>query len=152
MTTIACDGKSMAGDGLTTDNDVVCSRDTVKVRRLGDGRLVGFCGNGFNYGPFQQWLEGGCEGDPPKVIEGLGCMVLTPAGILLSYDEHGRAYVEKDKWAIGSGQRFALAAMDLGKSAAEAVAYAATRDIFTGGVITALSISDNISELSKRAA
>ena len=34
---------------------------------------------------------------------------------------------------IGTGQPFALAAMDFGKSAKEAVKYAITRDIYSGG-------------------
>ena len=37
--------------------------------------------------------------------------------------------------AIGSGERFAIAAMDHGKSAQEAVEYAMKRDVFTGGVV-----------------
>lgn len=36
-------------------------------------------------------------------------------------------------YALGSGGGFAISAMDLGKSPAEAVAYAATRDVYTGG-------------------
>lgn len=37
--------------------------------------------------------------------------------------------------AIGSGQDFALAAMDFGNSAKEAIEYAMTRDIYTGGEV-----------------
>lgn len=37
--------------------------------------------------------------------------------------------------AIGSGERFAISAMDHGKSAKEAVEYAMKRDVFTGGVV-----------------
>jgi hypothetical protein len=37
--------------------------------------------------------------------------------------------------AIGSGMDWALAAMDFGKSAKEAVEYAKTRDIYTGGKV-----------------
>lgn len=42
--------------------------------------------------------------------------------------------------AIGSGADFAIAAMDLGKSAKEAVEYAATRDIYTGGTIKVFNV------------
>jgi ATP-dependent protease HslVU (ClpYQ) peptidase subunit len=42
--------------------------------------------------------------------------------------------------ALGSGQSFALAALDFGKTASEAVAYAATRDIYTGGEIFAYDV------------
>lgn len=43
-------------------------------------------------------------------------------------------------WAIGSGASFALAAMDLGKTAEQAVKYAATRDMCTGGKIRTYKI------------
>lgn len=42
--------------------------------------------------------------------------------------------------AIGSGMAYALTAMDCGKSAVEAVKYAAKRDIFTGGSIRSYNI------------
>src|SRR5687767_2969429 len=54
-------------------------------------------------------------------------------------DDTGKIFkcpVELDKYeAMGSGEQFALAAMDFGKSAKEAVKYAATRDAGTGGKI-----------------
>lgn len=61
--------------------------------------------------------------------------------------ENGKAYdVFKEKgvfkqaiidynYAMGSGWKFAVAAMDHGKTAKEAVQYAAKRDIYTGGRI-----------------
>lgn len=42
--------------------------------------------------------------------------------------------------AIGSGADLAIAAMDLGKSAKQAVEYAATRDIYTGGTIRVFDV------------
>lgn len=143
MTTVACDGRSMSGDGMLTDDDIVCAVDAQKVVRLSDGRIAGFCGNAFNYAPFAKWIESG-EGDPPKVCDGFACIVLDTHGSILSYDEHGRTYGEAGKWAIGSGQRFALAAMDLGLSAEEAVTYATTRDVFSGGVIATLSLETEL--------
>jgi ATP-dependent protease HslVU (ClpYQ) peptidase subunit len=143
MTTIATDGRSMAGDGLITDDNVVCATDFPKVRRLSDGRIVGFCGNSFNYDAFADWLESG-EGEPPAATDGFGCIVLATDGTVTSYDERGRTFRERGAWAIGSGCRFAIAAMDMGKSPAEAVAYAVTRDIFTGGEITVLTIEPQI--------
>lgn len=141
MTTIACDGKTMAGDGLITENDAVCMTDYPKVRRLSDGRIVGFCGNSYNWDTFAEWLEGGCEGDAPKVEDGFGCLVLQTDGAIVSYDKLGRSFPEVAPCANGSGARFALAAMDHGKNAAEAVAYACSRDIYSGGVVTALDLN-----------
>jgi ATP-dependent protease HslVU (ClpYQ) peptidase subunit len=138
MTTIATDGKTMAADGLITENDRVCLLDHVKVRRLKDGRLVGFCGNAYNWDSFAGWLEDG--GDVPKVEEGFGCLILSTDGSVSSYDQHGRQFPEMPPVAIGSGGALAQGAMDAGKSAAEAVSIACYRDIFSGGVVTVLEI------------
>ena len=43
-------------------------------------------------------------------------------------------------YAIGSGADFALAAMDLGKTAKEAVEYAMTRDVYTGGKVVVFNV------------
>ena len=43
--------------------------------------------------------------------------------------------------AIGSGREFALAALDFECSAVDAVAYAATKDIYSGGEITSFKVS-----------
>jgi ATP-dependent protease HslVU (ClpYQ) peptidase subunit len=138
MTTIACDGKSMASDGMITENDHVCLTDYPKLFRLRDGRIAGFCGNAYNWASFADWLDEGATDEPPKSHEGFGCIVLSPDGSIVSYDEHGRAFPEKAPAAIGSGARFALAAMDFGKTAGEAIEYACTRDIYSGGKITEL--------------
>lgn len=42
--------------------------------------------------------------------------------------------------AFGSGADLAIAAMDLGVSSSEAVEYAATRDIYTGGEVESFDI------------
>jgi ATP-dependent protease HslVU (ClpYQ) peptidase subunit len=138
VTTIACDGKTMASDGLVTENDAVCMTDYPKVRRLSDGRIAGFCGNSYNWDDFAAWLENG--GDVPKVEDGFGCIVLKPDGEIVSYDKLGRSFPEIAPVANGSGARFALAWMDAGHTAEEAVAYACTRDIYSGGVITAFDV------------
>jgi len=46
--------------------------------------------------------------------------------------------------AIGTGADFALVAMDFGHSAEKAVAYAMTRDVFTGGEIKTYKVFDNV--------
>lgn len=142
MTTIACDGKSMAGDGLITDNDIITMTDCRKVSVLEDGRVIGFAGNAYGYAAFAKWLEAGAKGDPPKFCDSdsdITCLVLTPAGQLFTYDKHGYPFEERPPFAIGSGQQFAIAAMDLGKSPEEAVRYACTRDPFSAGDITVIS-------------
>ncbi|WAI96218.1 proteasome subunit beta [Vibrio phage vB_VhaP_PG11] len=55
-----------------------------------------------------------------------------------------REYQCELEWneAIGSGEHFALAALDMGATPEEAVAYAATRDTATGGVIRHYKLED----------
>lgn len=137
MTTIATDGNSMAGDGRISEGDRISCDDYEKVRKLSDGRIVGFAGNAYNWDEFAGWLENG--GDLPKVEDGFSCIVLTPEGQILSYDAHGRTFVEQAPYACGSGGSYALAAMDLGCSPEEAVEAACKRDLFSGGKITVIT-------------
>jgi ATP-dependent protease HslVU (ClpYQ) peptidase subunit len=136
MTTVATDGISMAGDGLLTENERVCMTNCAKVRRLSDGRIVGFAGNAYNWDEFARWLVDG--GDRPQVHDGFGCLVLKPDGSITSIDQHGREFPEVAPAAIGSGATLAIGAMDAGKSAADAVKIACARDIYSGGSITVL--------------
>lgn len=46
--------------------------------------------------------------------------------------------------AIGSGAAYALAAMDMGASAEDAVRAAMKRDIYTGGKVRAMKVCDEI--------
>lgn len=134
MTTIATDGLMMAADGLITENERVCMTDCVKIRRLKDGRIVGFAGNAYNWDAFAKWLEDG--GDVPSVHDGFASLVLWPDGHVSSFDEHGREFPECAPAAIGSGSSVAIGAMDAGKSAKEAVLIACKRDIHSGGIVT----------------
>lgn len=136
MTTIATDGKSMAGDGRITEFDRVCLSNHQKVVRLKDGRIVGFSGNAYNWDEYAAWLNNG--GDPPKVHETFGALVLSPDGTLCSYDEFGRRFPEAAPYAIGSGSALAIGAMDAGMTAERACEIACARDVWSGGKITVL--------------
>lgn len=49
--------------------------------------------------------------------------------------------------AYGSGQDFAIAALDFGKTATEAIEYAITRDIYTGGNIQCVNVINKNREI-----
>jgi ATP-dependent protease HslVU (ClpYQ) peptidase subunit len=137
MTTIACDGETMAADGLTASGGTVFGHNAVKVHQLKDGRIVGIAGCAY-YGPlFREWLES--DGELPELGEDFEALVLHPDGTCLSYDHKGRTLEEELPTATGSGREFALAAMDLGASPEEAVEIASKRDTTTGGKITVLT-------------
>lgn len=139
MTTIATDGQSMAGDGRITFHDYIVNETSVKVRRLPSGSLIGFCGDSGDDIVFEEWLERG--GKKPKLSSGFSALVLTQGRRPRTYF-YDCTFDEIDPpYAIGSGARFAFAAMDCGKSPEEAVRIAAGRCTKTGGKVTVLTLT-----------
>lgn len=138
MTTIATDGKSMAGDGRVCSGSTVFGSNAEKVVRIADGRIVGIAGNARCAEPFVKWLAEG--GDIPDLEEDFEAIVLHLDGSCRSYDNKGRSIPEELPTATGSGREFALAAMDLGASPEQAVVIACSRDIMTGGTITVIHL------------
>jgi len=134
MTTIACDGKSMAGDGLAARETLITVLDAIKVTRLDDGRIVGTAGEKPDTRKFRAWLQEG--GTKPK-LKDLAALVLHPDGRLVY---HTDSDIEGTPTglpnAIGSGCEIAIGAMLAGLSPEKAVEIAATRDVYTGGTIT----------------
>jgi ATP-dependent protease HslVU (ClpYQ) peptidase subunit len=137
MTTIACDGESMAADGLVCSGSTVFGRNARKIVQLKDGRIVGCAGNARYQGPFAAWLEDG--GDIPEMDDEFEALVLLPDGTVVSYDHKGRMLPEELPTASGSGREFALAAMDTGATPEEAVKVACSRDMMSGGEIVVLT-------------
>jgi len=137
MTTIATDGKSMAGDGLACADHAITTFDRVKVSRLPDGSLLGCAGDSAHIIRFRKWLADG--GSYPKVRNF--------AALHLQTDGSLRYYGDDPEWsamslpaAIGSGAAFALGAMDAQASPSWAVACASLRCPYTGGTITDLKL------------
>lgn len=140
MTTIATDGMTMAADGRVTEGSEITQSGYTKIHRLSDGRIVGFTGNAFNDGVFLKWLADGEKGDLPAGLDNeFCCIVLTPGGEVSTYDEHGRKFIEQPPYAVGSGRKWARAAMELGKTPKQAVEFACRFDCYSGGEIKVLS-------------
>ena len=140
MTTIAWDGHTLAADKRVTVSGV---RSTVtKIARGRKGNLVGCAGTA---ALFEGVMEAVLNGTP--MPEGQHersdwCSVLeiTPDGECWKHERHGRYRIEDGFAAIGTGSDFALAAMHLGKSAADAVMVAARFDTRTGDGVDTLTI------------
>lgn len=137
MTTIATDGRSIAGDGLVCQGDstIVETRE-VKVRKVA-GAVFGLAGKTPHMDVLAKWLK--TNGSEPPKIKGSTALVLRSDGTLLQVDEEGAITIRAPA-AIGSGRDHALTAMDMGADPERAVEMAAKRDPFTGGKITALSL------------
>jgi ATP-dependent protease HslVU (ClpYQ) peptidase subunit len=137
MTTIACDGKSMAGDGQAETCHTIITTEAIKVRRLNDGRIIGSCGEVAYAKQVIAWLNG--EGDKPdKSEDDFAALILNVDGSIEHIGGHCVPTLAQSPFAIGSGMDFAIGAMECGKTPFEAVQIAARRDPGTGGKITVL--------------
>lgn len=139
MTTIAWDGRTLAGDQLA-DRGGLQHMVTTKVWRLDDGRLYGGSGDWPDVIAVRDWLNG--KSDKPTVISDY-------AGILVGLDGSceivgARVDVRHPApfpfFAVGSGRDYAIAAMHLGCSAAAAISVARLYDTYTGGEIIELEL------------
>ena len=142
MTTIACDGTCIAGDGLITSNGAIHERNCQKVFRLKDGSVVGMTGSVFTFGDAIAFLDG--DKDALAAGDGFEALILKPTGDVLCMDGKGRTYPQPAPCATGSGAPFALAAMKCGQSARQAVEVAAHFCTITGGTITVIYPGDAI--------
>jgi hypothetical protein len=141
VTTIATDGKSMAGDGRCHDHcDTLVDDAKCKVFRLPDGRIVGGSGNSFDVDSWRLWVAGGKIGDCPIESEQFAALILLTDETVLWVDHKGRETITPPPVAIGSGQDFAYGAMEAGLSAEQAVQVACRRDTRSGGKITVLQL------------
>ena len=138
MTTIATDGKSMAGDSLTTAGSLAV-RHAPKVHRLSDGRIVGACGITAECVKIIRWLEGG--GDKPELSDDVAALVLNLDGTVCHIDHKLELLDYLVPCSVGSGGDIALGAMLAGRTPKEAVEISALRDTCTGGEITELHLT-----------
>lgn len=134
MTTIATDGRFMAGDGQREHRNTIFTQHAEKVRRLADGRVVGTAGDVAFGLAIVEWLEAG--GEPPKLDDGGNVLVLTPAGEIFLLDKYCKPVPVEAPAAIGSGMDLAIGAMEAGATPVQAVEIASRRDPGTGGSIT----------------
>lgn len=124
MTVIAWDGITLAADKMTNFGGLYGT--TTKVHHIGD-KLVGGCGTTALIQEMINWIKNGC--DPEKFPEPqrdpnecAAVLVVNRDGTIHQYESTPWPIVLQNKqWAIGSGRDFAMAAMYLGKTAAEAV-------------------------------
>lgn len=136
MTTIVYDHKrkQIACDSRETAGSFICSDSVVKYIKLNDGI----------------WFNSGSASDGKiyaknavhntKSPENTDCVSLKVSGgkvYLVAADGDGIYKIQEMEMSegLGSGGRFALSALDFGKTAKEAVEYAMTRDVYTGGKV-----------------
>ena len=150
MTTIAYRGGVMAGDGRETscekgESTFVIRDDCVKVFRLPDGRLFGGSRTSEDIARLHDALLESCKAGandrwPSPKLEDINAICVDTDGAIRVYEGRRWELVELPYYAVGSGARAALPAMDAGADAVGAVLIGTKRDPFSGGKITELKL------------
>ena len=141
MTTIAWDGKALAADKRSTNNNL--ARTVTKITRVGKS-LVGGAGDASQTEEMVAWLRRGAKvSDFPASQrdkeDWAAMLVIRPGGFIDLYERTPYPTRYEDKiFAIGSGRDFALAAMYLGKCASDAVEIASIFDAGSGNGVDVL--------------
>lgn len=148
MTTIAWDGKSIAGDRLMTIGGTPVTSPESKIRKLtydGQPALAGHSGTSEYGRALVAWIADGCRpGDAPELRtdEDNGCaaMVCTREGVTLFSNSVRGVFLGKIRWAMGSGADYALGAMAAGASAKRAAEIAIALDVNSGFDVDVLKL------------
>ena len=124
MTTVAAKASTgeIAADSMVSGDD---SFYLVEKLRLGKTSLYGACGDWDKILKFYQVLEAGGDLDSDTDVT---VLELRHDGIWIYESTIIPAKIKNDFWAIGTGANFAIAAMHLGLSPADAVKLACQYD------------------------
>lgn len=136
MTTIAWDGNTLAADRKCVSGGTPYRVTKIfRIKRDGRHLLVGMSGDQYMATAWRRWMNGDAGMEPigGAEYEKLIVMVIDEKKRIWSADLR-KVYDRTPMrcWAIGSGADYALAAMTLGRSAANAVRLAAKLDNGTG--------------------
>lgn len=140
MTTIAYKDGVIAYDSRQTRNNRIVSDDSLKCQVV-DG--VSFFLSGAVCD--EKALIAAYFGTPsPVPVECSGYAVDGGKLLMVGHDENTGIWKQEldlaNPDAIGSGAQYAMASMDMGASAEDAVRAAMKRDIYTGGLVRTLTI------------
>lgn len=133
MTTIAYKDGVIAHDGQVTAGHIIMCSNAIKSNIV-NGTAFFMAGSDSDE---KQFIYAYLNDEKLPKISDLQCFIVRNGMVLLSSSESRIIWsCEASKIdAIGSGRDFALAAMDLGLSAKDAVEAACKRDIYSGGKI-----------------
>ena len=145
MTTIAIDAVSIASDSRRTSGHELMSACNEKIR-IAHGCIYAFTGPYGLFAAAVAWHAAGAKpADQPYdgVKNDWTLIVIGPDHTVKTW--HGGCAYPEDipvPMAWGSGGEYALSLMDAGFSAADAVAGAAKRDVYTGGPVQMVNIRE----------
>lgn len=137
MTTIAWDGKTLAGDTFA-DRGGLKYHVEAKVFDIPEvGVLFGGAGNLRDVLAVRDWLAKKIE--KPTVSDFAG-IIVRAGSVGLMEDSLAELPLPFPKFAVGSGRDFAIAAMRLGSTAREAVELACEFDTFSAAPIVTVEL------------
>lgn len=140
MTTIAVRDGLMCSDTQSTGGGYKALID--KMFRLPDGGIVGIAGGLREALAATQWMIEGEEGDPPDSDGSYTLLILRPNGSIWCADSGFPALRLRNKFAaIGSGCPMAMAAMEMGATAAQAVKIASKYDECTNSRVKSMALT-----------
>lgn len=140
MTTIAWDGKTLAGD--TVGISACMRRRVQKIFRLSSGDLFGAAGEYDEALLAKEWLEDQSKSKP--TLKDFSGLLITEDGAFKLESALIRMPILEPFHAIGSGRDFAIMAMHLGKTAREAVELTLIYDAYSGGPVETLELAANV--------
>jgi hypothetical protein len=137
---VASDGLTVASDSQACISNERVDLTTQKIKYV-DGHVFGFTGDkGFFDAAIEWFLASPGKPDPEKAPRVVGdcnwSLLVFKANRIIRYSNaipYGEVFEYPQ--AFGSGSAYALTALDLGKSPAEAVAAAKKRDVYTAGPV-----------------
>ncbi len=143
MTTIAYRKGILASDGRVTTKDFIDSETDRKIWRLSDGSLFGTSGDYMGGLRLLRLLK-----ECLKLEKFVLPDISLKSTRALFITKHGNWFFEQCTWekrkddylAIGSGGKYAMAAMDAGADAISAVKIGMKRDIYSGGKLRWLEL------------
>jgi len=140
MTTIAFDGKYVAADSLITSDSVVYGHAN-KIHQVKGGLLL-TAGDCADWILAVEWFNGGRDQSQKPELESFISLFVPEDGVPIEYSRRLVPTLAPIPWAAGTGRDFAKSAMLLGKSAHEAVSFACSLDIYSGGEVQSIRVRD----------
>lgn len=142
MTTIVCDGKTLASDSRITWGSMVEQRLMQKIVVCGD-TVYAQCGMEGLLGPLIEWHRAGADTRSLPHIPA-DCswefVVMTRSRTTWYSDKTTMGAPISRQWAIGSGRQFAIGALHAGADAVKAAKIGAKLDIYSGGPIRVIDL------------
>lgn len=144
MTTVAYRDGILAADSRVTVKDVIDSDNDKKIYRLRDGSVYGMSGDYVGGLKLLSHLKFAVKQKhlvlPTPQVKGVKAILISPEKVLWYFEQGLWEKLKHPYYAVGSGGKFATAAMDAGADAITAVKIGIKRDVYSGGRVRWLEV------------